>query len=34
VHEDEVLTSVADANGTITNTSFAPKQYDLGVKFS
>ena len=33
VHADEVLTSVADANGTITNTSFKPAQYDLGVKF-
>ncbi len=33
VHPDTVLTSVADANGTITNTSFAPALDDLGVTF-
>ena len=33
VHDDEVLTSVADASGTVTNTDFRPAQYDLGVRF-
>ena len=31
---DTVLTSVADASGTITNTSFTPAPTDLGVTFS
>ena len=33
VHPDTVLTSVADASGTITNTSFAPALDDIGVTF-
>ena len=33
VHPDTVLTAVADANGTITNTSFAPALDDFGVTF-
>ena len=33
LHPDTVLTSVADANGTITNTSFTPLPDDLGVTF-
>ena len=33
VHGDEVLTCVADASGRVTNTDFAPADYDLGVRF-
>ena len=33
LHPDTVLTSVADASGTITNTSFAPALDDIGVTF-
>ena len=33
LHPDVVLTSVADAGGTITNTSFAPRPDDIDVTF-
>ena len=33
VHEDRVLTSVADGNGNFTNTDFAPEEHHLGVRF-
>ena len=32
-HEDEVLSSIADANGNFTNTSWSPGGHDAGVSF-
>ncbi len=33
VHDDEILTSVADGLGEVVNQDFAPADYDLGVTF-
>jgi hypothetical protein len=32
-HEDRTFTAVADANGNIFNSEFAPEEHDLGVRF-